>query len=61
MSIDFVTMALDKLHFQEWGCMKENQWPVVSLFSTYPVYICSQFIVATFPSKHTEIEETGVW
>ena len=41
--IYFVTIALDKLHFQEWGCMKENQWPVVSLFSTYPVYICSQF------------------
>ena len=22
---DFVTMAFDKLHFQEWDCMEENQ------------------------------------
>ena len=41
---DFVTMAFDKLHFQEWDCMEENQSVTSrqSLF-LFRVYICSQF------------------
>ena len=37
---DFVMMAFDKLHFQEWDCMEENQ----SVTSRQSLYLFSVYL-----------------